>query len=84
MIWGDVMIKFWFALVWFLLLIAAVVFLTQAKHAKACSSDNPYTVCGHEPMKPLVPLSCKDLIAECRCDEKRLNCRWEWECIPKD
>ena len=38
--------------------------------------------CGLKPLKPLRPLGCKDLVAECRCDSQGKNCRWEWVCVP--
>jgi hypothetical protein len=39
--------------------------------------------CGLKPLKPLPPLGCKDLVAECRCDSDGRNCRWEWVCVPR-
>ena len=37
--------------------------------------------CGLEPLKPLVPLGCKDLKLQCTCDSKGKNCHWEWICV---
>jgi len=37
--------------------------------------------CGLKPLKPLTPLGCKDLAAQCRCDSNGRNCRWEWVCV---
>lgn len=37
--------------------------------------------CGLVPLKPLVPLGCKDLRPECVCDSKGENCHWEWICV---
>lgn len=37
--------------------------------------------CGLMPLKPLTPLGCDDLVAECRCDSQAQNCRWEWVCV---
>ena len=39
--------------------------------------------CGLKPLKPLVPLGCDDLRAECVCDEKGKNCKWQWICVKK-
>ena len=44
---------------------------------------NAQSGCGLKPLKPLVPLGCKDLVAECRCDSQGRNCRWEWVCVPR-
>ena len=40
--------------------------------------------CGLRPLKPLTPLGCSDLIAQCQCDEDGKNCTWGWVCIPND
>ncbi len=37
--------------------------------------------CGLRPLKPLRPLGCKDLVAECVCDSDGEHCRWEWRCV---
>lgn len=37
--------------------------------------------CGLMPLKPLVPLGCRDLTAVCTCDSTGLNCHWEWQCV---
>lgn len=36
--------------------------------------------CGIKPIKPIPPIGCKDLVAECICDANAENCRWEWRC----
>jgi hypothetical protein len=36
--------------------------------------------CGIKPVKPIVPIGCKDLVAQCRCDARGNNCAWEWVC----
>ncbi len=41
------------------------------------------TGCGLKPLKPLIPMGCKDLVAECRCDSRGQNCHWEWVCVPR-
>ena len=37
--------------------------------------------CGIVPIKPITPIGCKDLVAQCRCDSKGQNCHWEWVCV---
>jgi hypothetical protein len=37
--------------------------------------------CSIEPIKPLPPVGCKDLIAQCVCDAKA-ECHWQWVCVP--
>lgn len=48
----------------------------------APSPSSAQTGCGLKPLKPLVPLGCRDLVAECRCDSRGQNCHWEWVCVP--
>jgi hypothetical protein len=40
------------------------------------------TGCGLRPIKPITPLGCSDLVAQCQCDEDGKNCTWTWVCIP--
>lgn len=37
--------------------------------------------CPIRPMKPMVPMGCKDLQAVCHCDARGQNCWWEWVCV---
>lgn len=41
--------------------------------------------CGIEPIKPIPPIGCKDLEAECICDKDPktgvLKCRYRWRCV---
>jgi hypothetical protein len=37
--------------------------------------------CGIVPIKPIVPIGCKDLRPECVCDAHGQNCRWDWVCV---
>ena len=37
--------------------------------------------CGLEPLKPLVPLGCRDIVPECVCDVYGQNCHWVWYCV---
>lgn len=39
------------------------------------------TGCGIVPIKPIVPIGCKDLRAECVCDASGQNCEWQWVCV---
>ncbi len=39
--------------------------------------------CGLEPLKPIVPLGCRDLQAECVCNLSGDKCRWVWRCVPQ-
>lgn len=38
--------------------------------------------CGYPPLKPLIPVGCKDIVLVCQCDEHVRNCHWAWICIP--
>jgi len=48
--------------------------LGLAAHARAQSG------CGVTPVKPVRPVGCKDLVAQCQCDD-RGRCRWVWVCV---
>ncbi len=39
-----------------------------------------YSSCGYKPMKPRIPMGCKDLVAKCSCDSNGKNCTWKWIC----
>lgn len=39
--------------------------------------------CTTRPLKPLIPLGCKDIRAICQCDENGQNCQWVWVCVPE-
>jgi hypothetical protein len=39
--------------------------------------------CGIKPIKPIPPIGCADLVAECRCDARGQNCRWTWICVKR-
>ena len=56
------------------LLIGAASFLTPDV---ACAQGN----CGYKPIKPYVPIGCKDIVATCGCDSQGKNCRWSWICV---
>jgi hypothetical protein len=40
--------------------------------------------CPIKPLKPIIPLYCKDLKPECVCDAQGKNCKWQWTCIQDD
>lgn len=37
--------------------------------------------CGVKPVKPVAPVGCRDLVAQCECDERGERCRWMWVCV---
>lgn len=37
--------------------------------------------CGIEPIKPIPPAGCKDVVAECICEANGRNCRYVWRCV---
>jgi hypothetical protein len=40
--------------------------------------------CGIQPIKPIPPIGCKDLRAQCNCVKQKdgtLACHWEWVCV---
>jgi len=37
--------------------------------------------CGVKPVKPVAPVGCRDLVAQCECDERGERCRWRWVCV---
>lgn len=37
--------------------------------------------CGIQPIKPIVPIGCRDVVPVCVCDANGRNCRWEWQCV---
>ena len=40
--------------------------------------------CPIKPLKPIIPLYCKDLKPECVCDAQGKNCKWQWDCVTDD
>ncbi len=43
------------------------------------------SACGVEPTdRPAPPPGCKDLIAECYCNQDGTDCHWTWKCVPDD
>jgi hypothetical protein len=37
--------------------------------------------CGIVPVKPVIPIGCKDLKPECSCDSNGQNCTYNWVCV---
>ena len=37
--------------------------------------------CGIKPIKPIPPIGCRDLYAQCLCDSRGQYCQWEWVCV---
>jgi hypothetical protein len=60
-----------------ILLVALTLF------AAPLSDVDAQTSCGLKPLKPLVPIECRDLILQCLCDRNGQNCGWTWVCVPK-
>lgn len=59
-----------------MLLIAAAAALLVGSHVpRVCAGG-----CGPQPAKPANPPNCRDMQAQCVCDEKGANCRWVWVC----
>lgn len=59
-----------------LALVAGAFVLSGAAPETACASGN----CGLKPLKPLPPLGCTDLCAQCQCNANGSDCRWVWNC----
>ncbi|MCC6344277.1 MAG: hypothetical protein IT166_18900 [Bryobacterales bacterium] len=39
--------------------------------------------CGIKPIKPITPIGCKDLVAQCTCDAQGNRCHWQWICVKR-
>jgi len=52
--------------------------LLRTSPAPACAGG-----CGIKPIKPIRPIGCVDLVAQCTCDSRGQNCRWEWVCVKR-
>lgn len=60
-----------------ILAIAVFLSLMSRGTVRAARADG----CGLEPLKPLVPLGCKDLAPVCTCDSNGDHCHWDWICV---
>lgn len=67
----SIPLAIWIALTALLLTLAMLLWLTP--HAGAAG-------CGLKPLKPLVPLGCRDLVAQCVCGADG-KCEWQWVCV---
>jgi hypothetical protein len=57
------------------------VFVTLALALVAVPTPVCAGGCGMKPMKPMVPMGCRDLAPVCMCDSRGDNCRWQWQCV---
>lgn len=37
--------------------------------------------CSLVPLKPLVPLGCRDVVPVCSCDSRGEQCQYLWVCV---
>ena len=58
-------------------LIAGALMFSSAAPEPACAA---FGTCGLKPLKPLPPLGCTDLCAQCQCNARGNNCNWVWVC----
>lgn len=62
-----------------------IIITMLAGLALALTSVTPSAVCaagcGIKPIKPIPPIGCKDLEAQCECDEQGAKCKWTWRCV---
>ncbi len=56
---------------------------TQPQAPEQPRSPGITDVCGLPPLKPLPPLGCQDLVAECQCTGRPGRCSWVWRCIAR-
>jgi hypothetical protein len=65
-----------------LTLVGVVTVLVLAHPASVCAQAG----CGLTPLKPLLPLGCKDLLPRCQCvsTDTGTTCRWVWDCVPSE
>ena len=62
----------------FLLTATAVLLLAMSAGTPVVAAAG----CGLEPLKPVPPIGCADLVAQCVCDSKG-NCHYTWICVKK-
>ncbi len=58
-------------------MIAGALIFSSATPEPACAALG---TCGLKPLKPIPPLGCKDLCAQCQCNATGSDCRWVWIC----
>ncbi len=59
-----------------LALIAGAFVLSSTTPESACAGVG----CGIVPIKPIPPIGCNDMCAQCQCDARGQNCSWVWVC----
>jgi hypothetical protein len=62
------------------LMLMAVLLAGVIGPGPVCSQNG----CGMKPMKPMTPMGCKDLVAQCSCVKDKdgmLQCQWTWMCV---
>lgn len=65
------------------LLLFTFTLLAMAVSAGAPPAAAQYSGCGVKPVKPVLPVGCRDLRLECQCDERGRNCKWVWICVKR-
>ena len=60
-----------------LALIAGAFLLTSATPEPVCAFPG---TCGIKPIKPVPPIGCTDLCAQCQCNADGSDCIWVWVC----
>ncbi len=65
------------------LVLVLMMLLATAALVAPSMPVNAQSGCGLKPLKPLIPLGCKDVVAQCTCDNRGKNCHWEWICVPR-
>ena len=60
-----------------LALVAGAFILSNAAPEPACAGVGS---CGIMPIKPIPPIGCTDLCAQCQCNADGSDCRWVWNC----
>ena len=59
-----------------LALIAGAFLLTSTTPEPACAASG----CGIKPIKPIPPIGCTDMCAQCQCNADGSDCNWVWVC----
>ena len=61
-----------------LAVLLAVLGMATPQQAEAQAGPRVSASCGVKPVKPVVPVGCKDLLPQCG------SRGWEWICVPRD
>ena len=62
----------------YLLAVLGLCLLTVSAPEPVCANAS----CGLMPLKPLIPLGCKDITPQCQCDANG-SCAWVWVCVKR-